>query len=154
MPFTLLLIQTLSLSGRPGFCIQLGACCAAQSPRKLLGCVTLSLHLFLARQGFSSIAPFKPELQCAGAAAQGASSELGTAQNPLVMMQAEQSMASQLWRTMRTLGVAFLIISGVGVLMEDKGLGRGILNNPDMKPQMDMKTTLADVKGVDEAKVR
>ncbi|KAK9842670.1 hypothetical protein WJX74_000435 [Apatococcus lobatus] len=87
-----------------------------------------------------------------GAAAQRASSELGTAQNPLVMMQAEQSLASQLWRTLRTLGVAFLIISGVGVLMEDKGLGRGILNNPDMKPQMDMKTTLADVKGVDEAK--
>ncbi len=89
----------------------------------------------------------------AGAAAQGAQSELGTAQNPLVMMQAEQSLGSQLWRTLRTLGVAFLIISGVGVLMEDKGLGRGILNNPDMKPQMDMKTTLADVKGVDEAKV-
>ena len=69
------------------------------------------------------------------------------------MMQAEQSLGSQMWRTLRTLGVAFLIISGVGVLMEDKGLGRGILNNPDMKPQMDMKTTLADVKGVDEAKV-
>ena len=54
---------------------------------------------------------------------------------------------------MRTLFVAFVVISGVGVLMEERGLTKGILNNPDMRPQMEMKTRFADVKGVDEAKV-
>ena len=54
---------------------------------------------------------------------------------------------------MRTLFVAFVVISGVSVLMEERGLTKGILNNPDMRPQMEMKTRFADMKGVDEAKV-
>ena len=37
--------------------------------------------------------------------------------------------------------------------MEERGLSRGILNSPDMRPQLDGKTKFADVKGVDEAKV-
>ena len=50
--------------------------------------------------------------------------------------------------------VAFLLISGVGALVEERGLGKGILNNPDMRPQVDTsKTRFDDVKGVDEAKV-
>lgn len=36
---------------------------------------------------------------------------------------------------------------------ERGGLSRGILNNPDLRPQTDTKTKFADVKGVDEAKV-
>jgi len=39
-------------------------------------------------------------------------------------------------------------------LFDERGLGKGILNNPDMKPQMESKTKFEDVKGVDEAKVR
>jgi hypothetical protein len=35
---------------------------------------------------------------------------------------------------------------------ERGGLGRGMLNSPDLKPQADTKTKFADVKGVDEAK--
>ena len=62
-------------------------------------------------------------------------------------------MRAQLWRTVRTLAVTFLIISGLGALMEDRGLSRGILHSPDLKPQLDSKTKFADVKGVDEAKV-
>lgn len=62
-------------------------------------------------------------------------------------------MWSQFWRTARTLGVAFVLISGLGALMEEKGLSRGMLANPDMKPQMETTTKFADVKGVDEAKV-
>ena len=50
--------------------------------------------------------------------------------------------------------MAFVVLSGVGALMEERGLTKGILNNPDMRPQMEMKTRFADVKGVDEAKVR
>ena len=63
-------------------------------------------------------------------------------------------MRGQLWRTVRTLGVAFLLMSGLGALFEEKGLSRGMLANPDMQPQLETKTKFADVKGVDEAKVR
>ena len=62
-------------------------------------------------------------------------------------------MRGQLWRTVRTLGVAFLLMSGLGALFEEKGLSRGMLANPDMQPQLETKTKFADVKGVDEAKV-
>ena len=68
-------------------------------------------------------------------------------------MQAEPTFRAQLWRTVRTLFVAFVVLSGVGALMEERGLTKGILNNPDMRPQIEMKTRFADVKGVDEAKV-
>lgn len=67
--------------------------------------------------------------------------------------QAEPSMRGQMWRTVRTLGLAFLLISGLGALFEEKGLGKGMLANPDMQPQMETKTKFEDVKGVDEAKV-
>ena len=69
-------------------------------------------------------------------------------------MQAEPSFRAQLWRTVRTLAVAFLVLSGVGALVEERGLTKGILNNPDMRPQLETKTKFADVKGVDEAKAR
>ena len=70
-----------------------------------------------------------------------------------VVLQAEPTFRAQLWRTVRTLFVAFVVLSGVGALMEERGLTKGILNNPDMRPQIEMKTRFADVKGVDEAKV-
>ena len=69
-------------------------------------------------------------------------------------LQAEPTFKAQLWRTLRTLAVVFLLMSGLGALFEDRGLPRGILNNPDMRPQYESKTKFADVKGCDEAKVR
>lgn len=87
---------------------------------------------------------------CAGSGAEA----LGSAKNPLHMMQAEPTARAQLWRTFRTLALALLIMSGLGALVEERGLSRGILNNPDMRPQTDTRTRFADVKGVDEAKVR
>lgn len=95
-------------------------------------------------------------VSCAGAAganAGAAATELGSSKNPIYMMQAEPTFRAQLWRTVRTLAVAFLIISGIGALFDERGLGKGILHNPDMKPQLDSKTKFEDVKGVDEAKV-
>lgn len=86
-------------------------------------------------------------------ATNGAATELGSSKNPIYMMQAEPTFRAQLWRTVRTLAVAFLLISGIGALFDERGLGRGILHNPDMKPQMESKTKFEDVKGVDEAKV-
>ena len=89
-------------------------------------------------------------LVCAAAACMTHSAQELT---PEVVLQAEPTFRAQLWRTVRTLFVAFVVLSGVGALMEERGLTKGILNNPDMRPQMEMKTRFADVKGVDEAKV-
>lgn len=63
-------------------------------------------------------------------------------------------MGSQLLRTLRSLAILFVLISGLGAFLEDKGLGKGMLQQPDMRPQIDGKTKFNDVKGVDEAKVR
>ena len=54
------------------------------------------------------------------------------------------------------LGLAFLFMAGLGAMVEERGGlggGRGILNNPDLRPQSETTTKFADVKGVDEAKV-
>jgi hypothetical protein len=59
----------------------------------------------------------------------------------------------QVWRTVRTLGGAFILVTCLGTLLDDKGLTKSFLNNPDLKPQMNSSTRFADVKGVDEAKV-
>jgi len=32
----------------------------------------------------------------------------------------------QLWRTLRTIAVSFFVISGIGALIEDKGISKGI----------------------------
>ena len=68
-------------------------------------------------------------------------------------MQAEPTLKAQLWRTVRTLAIMFVVISGLGAFLEEKGLGKGLMQQPDMRPQIDGKTKFADVKGVDEAKV-
>ncbi|PSC71547.1 ATP-dependent zinc metalloprotease FTSH mitochondrial [Micractinium conductrix] len=88
-------------------------------------------------------------------AAAAAGAQLGSARNPIFMMQAEPTFWSQLWRSVRMLGLAFLFIAGLGAMVEERGLsggGRGILNNPDLRPQSETTTKFADVKGVDEAK--
>ena len=51
---------------------------------------------------------------------------LGTASAPIHMLSAEGGhFKEQLWRTFRTLGMAFLLISGVGALIEDRGISKG-----------------------------
>lgn len=52
---------------------------------------------------------------------------LGTAGAPIHMVTTEGGhFKEQLWRTFRTLGLAFLLISGVGALIEDRGISKGI----------------------------
>ncbi|KAL8522229.1 hypothetical protein ACS0TY_012390 [Phlomoides rotata] len=58
----------------------------------------------------------------------------------------------QLWRTVRALGLAFLLISGVGALIEDRGIGKGLGLHEEVQPTMESNTKFSDVKGVDEAK--
>ncbi|PSR91319.1 ATP-dependent zinc metalloprotease FTSH 4 like [Actinidia chinensis var. chinensis] len=78
---------------------------------------------------------------------------LGTASAPIHMVSAEGGhFKEQLWRTFRTLGMAFLLISGVGALIEDRGISKGLGLNEEVQASMESNTKFSDVKGVDEAK--
>lgn len=91
-------------------------------------------------------------LSTQGMSSGGGEDPLGSMRNPLYMMQAEPTFWSQMWRSIRVLGLAFLFMAGLGAMAEERGLSKGILNNPDVQPQMDANTKFEDVKGVDEAK--
>ncbi|KAH7681964.1 Peptidase FtsH protein [Dioscorea alata] len=78
---------------------------------------------------------------------------LGTASAPIHMVTADtSSFKEQLWRTVRTVALGFLLISGVGALIEDRGISKGLGLNEEVQPSMDSSTKFNDVKGVDEAK--
>uniref|UniRef100_A0A7R9VRD6 AAA+ ATPase domain-containing protein n=1 Tax=Chlamydomonas euryale TaxID=1486919 RepID=A0A7R9VRD6_9CHLO len=89
----------------------------------------------------------------AGGSGAGGGDPVGTAKNPVVMSFAEPSFSSQFWRTMRTLGTVFILVTCLSTLLDDKGgLTKGLLANPDLKPQHATNTKFVDVMGVDEAK--
>ena len=71
-----------------------------------------------------------------------------------VRAQVEPSFASQLWRGVRFCLSLLLGITVLSVVFEEKGLGRGMLNNPDHRPEQVSNVRFTDVKGVDEAKVQ
>lgn len=51
---------------------------------------------------------------------------LGSAAAPIHTISTERSsFKEQLWSTFRTIAVGFLLISGVGALIEDRGIGKG-----------------------------
>lgn len=53
---------------------------------------------------------------------------LGTAGKPIHMVTTEGShFKEQLWRTFRSLALTFLVISGVGALVEDRGITKGMV---------------------------
>lgn len=55
---------------------------------------------------------------------------LGTPSAPIHMVSTEGGhFKEQLWRTFRALGMSFLLISGVGALIEDRGISKGIIGN-------------------------
>ena len=93
----------------------------------------------------------------AGASAANAApavAALGSEKNPLYTQQLEPTFKAQLWRTVRTLGTAFIVLSGIGALLEDRGgMSKAILGGESVKPHQNTQTTtFDDVKGVDEAK--
>lgn len=52
---------------------------------------------------------------------------IGIASNPIHMVAREGgNIKDQLWRTFRFIVVSFFMISGVGALIEDKGISKGI----------------------------
>lgn len=77
---------------------------------------------------------------------------LGSASSPIHMVSSEGGFKQQFWRTLRTLALGFLLISGLGALVEDKGLGKGLGLNEEVQPSLETSTKFSDVKGVDEAK--
>ena len=79
---------------------------------------------------------------------------LGTPSAPVHVTQAEPSFRAQMWRSIRSLGLAFIVISGIGALMEDKGgmPSRFLSGNNEVRPVLESDTKFEDVKGVDEAK--
>ena len=51
---------------------------------------------------------------------------LGTSGAPIHMVTAEAgNFKDQLWRTFRSIALGFLLISGVGALIEDRGISKG-----------------------------
>ncbi|CAI0401403.1 unnamed protein product [Linum tenue] len=78
---------------------------------------------------------------------------LGTAGTPIHMVTSEGGhFKEQLWRTVRSIALAFLLISGVGALIEDRGISKGLGLHEEVQPSMESNTKFSDVKGVDEAK--
>ncbi|KAF5196876.1 Atp-dependent zinc metalloprotease ftsh [Thalictrum thalictroides] len=78
---------------------------------------------------------------------------LGTASAPIHMVTNEGGhFKEQLWRTFRSIALVFLVISGVGALIEDRGISKGLGLNEEVQPSLDSSTKFNDVKGVDEAK--
>ncbi|KAG8044947.1 hypothetical protein GUJ93_ZPchr0008g12889 [Zizania palustris] len=52
---------------------------------------------------------------------------IGTANAPIHMVTAETGQfKEQLWRTFRSIALAFLLISGIGALIEDRGTSKGL----------------------------
>lgn len=53
---------------------------------------------------------------------------LGTANAPIHMVTAGTGQfKEQLWKTFRSIALTFLVISGIGALIEDRGISKGLL---------------------------
>jgi len=53
--------------------------------------------------------------------------QLGTASAPIHMVSSEDGLKVQAWRTLRMLVLGFLLLSGVGALIEDRGISKGAI---------------------------
>ena len=80
---------------------------------------------------------------------------LGTAAAPLHMVASEGGWRTQLWRTIRSALGLFVVVSALGALVEERGIGKGIPGlgmSEEVVPATETNTRFSDVKGVDEAK--
>ncbi|XVE53887.1 hypothetical protein DITRI_Ditri03aG0038000 [Diplodiscus trichospermus] len=77
---------------------------------------------------------------------------LGNAGAPIHMVTAEKgNFKNQLRLTFRSVALGFLLISGVGALIEDRGISKGLGLHKEVQV-VESNTKFNDVKGVDEAK--
>ncbi|MCO5582288.1 hypothetical protein L7F22_036180 [Adiantum nelumboides] len=78
---------------------------------------------------------------------------LGSMSSPIHTVTSEGGFKQQFWRTVRLLALSFLLVSGIGALIEDKtGISRGLGLSEEVQPTIESKIKFSDVKGVDEAK--
>ncbi|KAK9714678.1 hypothetical protein RND81_06G111500 [Saponaria officinalis] len=78
---------------------------------------------------------------------------LGTSSSPIHMVAAEGgNFKEQLWRTFRSIALAFFVIFVVEGLIEDIRTSKGHGLSEEVQPRRETNTKFSDVKGVDEAK--
>jgi len=78
--------------------------------------------------------------------------QAGNSRDPLLISMAEPSFKHQLWKTFRTLAMAYLLLLGITTIMEERGLSRGGQSNHSVTPAAESSKKFKDVVGVDEAK--
>ena len=76
----------------------------------------------------------------AAAAAAADEAAVGTARNPLVITHAEPGLGSQVLRLVRSLALAFILVTAVGAFLDEKSLTKGMMSSQDLKPQMESNT--------------
>ena len=77
----------------------------------------------------------------------------GDPKDPLYVVMGAPSWKAQLWRTARMLLVGFLVVSGVGALLEDKGMGgKSASRDHEVTQAQKGDKKFSDVLGVEEAK--
>lgn len=76
----------------------------------------------------------------AAVAAAGDGGPVGTNRNPLVITHAEPSVTGQFMRLLRSLGLAFVLVTAAGAFLDEKTLGKGLVNSPELKPMTESKT--------------
>ncbi|TKY74902.1 ATP-dependent zinc metalloprotease FTSH 4 [Spatholobus suberectus] len=82
---------------------------------------------------------------------------LVTARDPIPIRMVDvgknNNFKEQLMLAIRSVLVAFILISGLGALIDDKRIGDGFGLNEEVQPVLGSTTKFKDVKGADEAKV-
>ena len=76
----------------------------------------------------------------------------GSPKDPLLIAMAEPSLQQQIWKTVRTLAMAYLLLLGITTIMEERGLSRGSNTQHSVTQAAESTKTFKDVVGVDEAK--
>lgn len=88
---------------------------------------------------------FAPAVATGAAGAQGV-----TAQDPVYVSMVEGSFKNNMWKTLRTLGVAFLVVSALGAILDEKVGKIGGATKISSASGSDKR--FSDVKGASEAK--
>eukprot|EP00127_Corallochytrium_limacisporum_P006443 Clim_evm33s227 gene=Clim_evmTU33s227 len=77
----------------------------------------------------------------------------GGEDRPVHVVMQEPGLRAQLWRTARMLVVAFLLISALNTVMEDRGFAKGMSIHAEIAPETTPQNfKFDDVRGADEAK--
>ena len=80
-----------------------------------------------------------------GMGAAGGQGAGGTSANPLLISMAEPSMKEQLWKTVRTLAMAYFLLLGITTIMEERGLSRSSTAQHSVTQAAESSKTFKDV---------